>query len=153
MTISELQVIIRNIVRDAEILKNKHTDQINIPVNYACIFSHSQEEYELLKNVASKMGTVLKETDKGPLFHINPLPTVAGNLKLLKVRMPFAQRPERGDADFSVHDYDKFKKTYLSRSGFSLITKPNFEMIELIDPEFDVLTYFSHPPLDEQYGL
>ena len=153
MTISELQIMIQDIVKDAVVLKNKHTDQIKAPVNYACIFTHSQKEYELLKNVASQMGTVLEETDKGPLFHITHLTTVAGNLKILKIRMPFANRPERGDADFTVHDYENFKKTYLSQSGFSLIAKPSFEMVELLDTKFDVLAYFSHPPLDEQYGL
>ena len=153
MTTLELQIIIQNIVKDAVVLKNKRTDQINAPVNYACIFTHSQDEYELLKNVTNQMGTVLEETDKGPLFHITPLATVAGNLKILKIRMPFANRPERGDADFTVHDYENFKKTYLSQPGFNLISKPGFEIMELIDPEFDVLAYFSHPPLDEQYGL
>lgn len=153
MTTLELQTIVQNIVKDAVFLKNKHTDQINAPVNYACIFTHSQNEYELLKNVASQMGTVLKETDKGPLFHITPLITVAGNLKILKIRMPFANRPERGDADFTVHDYENFKKIYLSQPGFGLIAKPSFEMVELLDTKFDVLAYFSHPPLDEQYGL
>lgn len=99
------------------------------------------------------MGTILEETDKGPLFRITPLTTVAGNLKILKIRMPFANRPERGDADFTVHNFENFKKTYLSRPGFNLITKPSFEMVELLDPKFDVLAYFSHPPLDEQYSF
>lgn len=153
MTTLELQIMVQDIVKGAVALKNKHTDQINAPVNYACVFTHSQKEYELLKNVAGQMGTVLEETDKGPLFHITPLHTVAGDLKILKIRMPFDDRPERGDADFTVHDYENFKKTYLFQPGFSLIHKPSFEMVELLDPEFDVLAYFSHPPLDEQYGL
>lgn len=153
MTPLELQIIVQNIVKDAAVLKNKHTDQTNVPVNYACIFTHSQKEYELLRNIASQIGTILEETDKGPLFHITPLTTVAGDLKILKIRMPFANRPERGDADFTVHDYENFKTTYLSQPGFTLIAKPSFEMVELLDPEFDVLAYFSHPPLDQQYGL
>lgn len=31
--------------------------------------------------------------------------------------------------------------------------KPDFYMIELMDPKFDVRAYFSNPPLDEQLNL
>jgi len=33
-----------------------------------------------------------------------------------------------------------------------IIEREEMEMIELMDPAFDVRAYFSHPPLDEQLG-
>jgi hypothetical protein len=38
----------------------------------------------------------------------------------------------------------------LSKEGFKLIEREDFEMIELMDSEFNVRAYFSNPPLDER---
>lgn len=122
-------------------------------MNYACIFAQSKREYEELLQAAQKLGSVIKETPTGSLFQIESLQTVSGPLQLLKVRAPDETRPERGDADFTVSDYAAFKKANLKKSGFKLVEREDFEMIELMDPSFDVRVYFSHPPLDEQLGL
>ena len=38
--------------------------------------------------------------------------------------------------------------------GFLLIVKnDNFEMIELVDSNFNIRVYFSNPPLDKQLGI
>jgi len=90
----------------------------------------------------------------GPVYHIQPIKTVSGNLKLLKIRKPDSTKPELGDADFTVGNYSEFKKKHLSKTGFKLIPKrEDFEMIELVDSKFDVRAYFSHPPLDKQLGI
>ena len=153
MDVDELKKIAQKIVEEANNLKNKHTGERKAPVNYACVFSQSPEEYEALLAAASKLGSVVKETPPGPLFRIEPLQTVSGPLQLLKVRAPDKTRPERGDADFTVADYPACKKASLERLGFKLIEREEFEMIELMDPAFDVRVYFSHPPLDQQLGL
>lgn len=153
MNLSDLKIFVQNIVNDAKSLKDKHIDEIDAPVNYACIFSHSMDEFKHLVEIVSEMGEILFDTDKGPVFHITPLVTVAGNLKILKIRKPFKERPERGDADFTIRNYEDFKKNYLGQVGFRLIKKRDFEMVELADKTFDVLAYFSNPPLDEQYNI
>jgi hypothetical protein len=96
---------------------------------------------------------VIKETTTGPLFQIEPLKTTTGLLKLLKIRLPDTTRPERGDADFTIADFSVFKKKYLSKAGFKLVPRENFEMVELVDSAFDVRAYFSNPPLDIQLDL
>lgn len=144
---------VQDIVKKATELKDEHVDDKNAPVNYACIFSQSEEEYDELLETSHKIGKIIKETPTGLLFHINSLNTVSGILKLLKIRIPDDTRPEQGDADFTVSNYDIFKKKYLSQNGFKLIHKENFEMIELMDSKFDVRVYFSHPPLDEQLNI
>jgi len=153
MDVQTLQKMVQEIVRKASELKDWHTDVRDAPVNYACVFSHSLEEYDELVWAAEKMGKAVKETPTGPLFLIGPLETVAGELRLLKIRLPDEERPERGDADFTVPDYGAFKAKYLPRAGFRLIEREGFEMIELVDPKFDVRAYFSHPTLLELLGI
>src|SRR3989344_8037436 len=143
-----MENLIKNIVKNAEVLKDKYTDQKNIPVNYACIFCQSEEEKNYFLREAYKLGTIIQETEKGPLFKVSPIVTTAGKLQLLKIRNPDSTRPERGDADFTVFDYLSFKSKYLNKPKFSLIKKENFEMIELYEKGNEVRVYFSFPPLD-----
>ncbi len=147
-----MENLIQKLVKNAVSLKNKYTDQENIPVNYACIFCQSEEEQTNLIEEAHKLGTIIQETPSGPLFKIS-LNTVAGKLQLLKIRKPDSTRQERGDADFTVVDYLSFKEKYLNTAGFSLIQKENFEMIELYEKNNNVRVYFSSPPLDKQLNL
>lgn len=146
-----LKQLVQEIVKKANALKNKYTSEEKAPVNYACIFSQNDEQYASLVSATRKLGEIIEETPTGPLFHIQPLDTVAGKLRLLKIRKPDVERPELGDADFTVANYPEFKRKYLSQKGFTLIPRKNFEMIELIDSKFDVRAYFSNPPLDKQF--
>jgi len=152
MNLKEFKNLIQDIVRESSRLKDKYTDQENAKVNYACIFCQNNEEYHDFLNLANQLGKAFKETQTGPLFLID-LDTESGKLKLLKIRKPDETHKERGDADFTVSDYNSFKDNYLSKPGFSLIERDNFEIIELVDPNFNVRTYFSDPPLDRQFGL
>lgn len=149
----ELITIVKDIVSESVKLKDKHTEFKNTPVNYVCIFSQSDEEFEKFKSLALEIGKVIEDTYSGPLFKISPIDTIAGKIKILKVRQYYETRPERGDADFTLENYAYLKEKYLGKNGFSLIQRENFEMIEIVDPEFNVRVYFSNPPLDKQLGL
>lgn len=106
----DLKIKVQNIVESANELKNKYIEDKNAPVNYACIFSQSKKEYDNLIKATQKIGDVIKETASGLLFQISPLKTVSGILKLLKIRLPDATRPEKGDADFTISNFSDFKK-------------------------------------------
>ena len=147
MTIDDLKKLVQEIVAQAHLLCAAHTSEGNAPVNYACIFAHNAAEYEELANMAHQLGPIVQETPMGPVFHIKPLSTSAGVLELLKIRRPDPKRTEKGDADFTVADYESFKKAYLGRPEFGIIKRPEMEMIELIDPLHDAIAYFSHPTL------
>jgi hypothetical protein len=153
MNVSELKDLIRKIVERAKTLKDKYTDEVDARVNYACIFTHSDSEYDNLIELISSFGCIAKETPTGPMFHIEPLNTVAGDLIIFKVRKYDDQHKDLGDADFTVIDFELFKQKYLSNQGFKLISRPNVEMVELMNPEFEVRVYFSNPPADVQLGL
>jgi len=153
MSTEDLKKLVKEVVEKATTLKNKYIDDKSTPVNYACIFSQSKEEYEELLEVVRKIGKVIQETPSGLLFQIEPLETVSGVLKLLKIRIYDPTRPERGDADFTISDFSEFEKKYLPKEGFKRMEKETFYMIELMDPEFDVRVYFSNPPLDLQLNI
>jgi hypothetical protein len=106
----------------------------------------------LLKAVR-KIGKIIQKTPSGLLFQIEPLETVSGALRLLKIRIPDPTRPERGDTDFTISNFPEFEKLYLSKPGFKIIKKPDFYMIELMDSDFDVRAYFSNPSLDKQLKI
>lgn len=153
MNVKEVLKFSQDIVRSAKTLKDKHTNQTNAPVNYICIFSQSQNEYQELRSLIPELGTVRDETATGPVIQIEPLETAAGVAQLLKLRAPDPARKERGDADFTVKDFASFKSEHLGSVGFKLIEREAFEMVELIDTSFDVIAYFSHPALNVQLGI
>jgi len=153
MTTNELKALIREIVAEAQRLSIKYTSEKKAPVNYACLFSQNADEYESTIKVAHQLGSVVKNTTMGPVFHISPFSTAAGTLGLLKIRKPDPKRKERGDADFTIANYKKFKKTYLGRPGFNIIKKPDMEMIELIDSSYNVIVYYSNPTLADVLKL
>lgn len=150
---NELIALIQSIVTQSMALKNKHTKEPDALVNYCAIFSQNQTEYNSNIASAKQIGEVIQDTLTGSLFHITPVKTPAGYLHLLKIRKPDPTRPEKGDADFTIRNYPAFKEQYLGQPGFKLIRRENFEMIELMDPNFPVRAYFSNPPLDQQLGL
>lgn len=152
MNIEDLKNIVKNIVAQADSLKRQLLSD-PAPVNYACIFCQNDEEYTSFLEMAKQMGKVVQHTKAGPVFQIEPLSTVAGVLYLLKIRKPDPTRPERGDADFTLSNYDEFKKEHINQKGFKLIDKGNFEMIEYKSPDSNVLVYFSNPTLAEVLSI
>lgn len=149
----EFETLIKGIVVEASKLRDARTTEHEAPVNYCCVFSQDEPEYESLLAVARQLGKPVQETPTGPVFYIEPLNTVAGTLRLVKIRKPDPKRMERGDADFTVIDYLTFKKAHFGKPAFRVIERPNMEMVELADPEFDVLAYFSYPPLGKVLKL
>lgn len=153
MNQEEFIALVKKLVADACALKDRHTDEYDAVVNYACVFPQSQAEYDEYYALANALGTTAKETATGKLFMIDPIETVAGILRLVKVRIPDPTRTERGDADFTVRNYDEFKAIALQQSGTKLIERETMEMIELMEEGSDVRVYFSNPPLDVQLGI
>lgn len=152
MNTKEFKSLVKDVIRESAKLKDKHTEESVASVNYVALFCQNEKEYKEFLGLAGELGKVYKDTTTGPIFLIN-LDTKQGKLKLLKVREPDETRRERGDADFTVGNYNAFKEKYLSKPGFSLIKRESFEMIELIDPDFNVRTYFSNPTLEKQFEL
>lgn len=142
-----MEGLIKNIVKEAEILKDKYTDQQNISVYYACIFCQNDDEYKKFIEEAYKIGKKVEERPNSLLFKITPIETSAGKLEILRVRQPDEKFKERGDADFVVNDYLSFKEKYKNQPGFTVIPRNGSEMIELYKEGENVRVYFSAPEL------
>ncbi len=153
MNQQSLKNLIRDIVQKARSLKDKYTHQKEAPVSYVAIFCQNDEEYEEFTKIVKKIGSVISETPTGFHYKIDPLETVSGSLRIVKIRKPDKTRPERGDADFNVANYNDFKKRYSSLEGFKLIKRKDHEMIELMETGAEVRVYFSNPPMDELLGI
>lgn len=150
---SYLLQIIKNIVTKCILLRDKHIKTYNTKINYCCIFAQNTKEYDELEECTRQIGRLLKETITGNLYQIPPIETDCGVLRILKVRIPDKTRPEMGDIDLAIDNYNDFKETYLSKENFKLIERETFEMIELMDKDFNVRIYFSNPPVEKQYEL
>lgn len=146
--------VVNYIVNSAIKLKNRYTNEVNALIDWVAIFTQSDEEYIDFLKKASSFGEVIQDTETGPIFKLNrPIKTRAGELFIIKIRKPDKTRPQRGDGDFRLSDYETFKKRNLTDKHFKLIRRKDYEMIELKDSEFDVLVYFSNPPISEVLGL
>ena len=134
-------------------LKNKFTNASTAPVEFACIFCQSEKEYRGVTNPIEKVGKIVQDTPSGFTYLLDkPIQTIAGPLRLVKIRKPDIHRTERGDADFNT-DYKEFKKKYQNNPKFELVKRDTFEMLRLSDSNFDVMTCFSNIPKSIDLGI
>ena len=152
--IDELRIFVKLIVEKSKILKDKYTKEYDAKVNYACIFCQNESDFiKYISILKEDNNEILEDTYSGPLFRIKDLDTVSGTLKLLKIRRYDKEHLELGDADFTIKNYNDFKNNCLNKKEFSIISKQDFEMSELMEKDSDVRVYFSYPPIDEDLGI
>lgn len=149
----KLETLVKRIVREANELKNKHTAERKARVNFAAVFTQKMGDYYKLLEEAAAIGNMLVENPSGYLFHVPPIKTVAGPLKIVKIRLPEKYHTELGDADFTVKDYRALRKKVNKKPGFRIMRIDDYEMIELVDPRFKARAYFSNKPIDEEIGV
>ena len=114
----------------------------SFPIRSLTVFSHDQSEYEGLIEILSEMGAPYDENN-GPRITLHQ-PIVVGDNTIthLRIRKSDPDRPQVGCSDIKT-DYEKFKDEYLAKclDNLRLIKRSTYEMIELFDPEYDVLAY------------
>ncbi len=113
------------------------------PIATLTIFSHYPDEFERLKEAALSMGS-LESENNGPYVRLNePIQLPNNQLNLLRIRKPDPYRMQVGCCDFEVKNYQEFKDKYLDHHSNNLrvIERPEYEMIEFFDPDFDVMAY------------
>lgn len=150
---NNLITTINYIVDRSTELKNKFTNASTAPVEFACIFCQNEKEYRMFTNSIQTLRKIVQNTQSGFTYLLDkPIKTVAGPLRLVKIRKPDTQRRERGDADFNT-EYRKLKKRYQGNHRFELIKRDTFEMFRLSDPKFDVMACFSSVPMSKDLGI
>ena len=149
-----IKEIVDYIVENAVKLKNKYAEEKSASLDWVAIFTRSEEEFKDFLKKTNSLGEVIQDTETGPIFKLNhPVKTKAGDLLIIKIRKPDKTRPQRGDGDFRIDNYVEFKKKCLTNKHFSLIERKDHEMLELKDDGFDVLVYFSNPPISKVLGV
>lgn len=106
------------------------------------VFAHSQLEFDLLIGILAKIGKSYNYNN-GPRVELyKPIKVGKNRITHLRIRKPDLERPQVGCNDFET-DYEVFKNEYLLKhvDNLSLIKRPEYEMIELHDKEFNVLAY------------
>jgi hypothetical protein len=149
---NNLILIIKYIVNRSAKLKNKFTDESSASVEFACVFCQSEKEYSEFTKEIGKLGKIVEKTPSGFTYLLtNSIETMAGPLKLVKIRKPDF-RKERGDANFNTN-YTKLKEKYSNDPKFELVKYTTFEMLRLSDPGFDVMSCFSNIPKSRNLGI
>lgn len=113
------------------------------PIGYLTIFSHYFNEFTDLEKMLKNLGTIIGDNN-GPFVKLHkPIRLPHNQLHKLRVRKPDPYRLHVGCNDFDVPDYTAFKTKYIQRdaTNLRLIKRPDYEMIEFFDPEYDVLAY------------
>lgn len=107
------------------------------------IFSHYPNEYEQLIKIALELGTKLKEHNGLYVTLNEPIKVGKHTITQLRIRQPDPYRMHVGCNDFEIRDYEDFKREYLNKypNNLRAIKRPEFEMIEFFDPDFDTLAY------------
>lgn len=154
MNLDDLSLIVNYIVDEGEKVKKEYLEDPTGPVDYVAVFCRDDDEQQKILSLVKTLGVVAQKTPTGPNIKLNnPIITKSGPVKLIKVRNIDPIKHQRGASDFRVKDYEIFKQKYLGRKNINLIERQGFEMIEIWDPNADVLVYFLNIPLTRQLGI
>lgn len=141
-TKEELLQAIAHVAKQSNKLCEKITGQ-RLPITYLTIFAHYRDEYEQLLKIASNLGEI-SDANNGIAVKLKvPIETAGQTVIKLRIRKPDPYRTQVGCNDFDPGDYQAFKEKYLAANPNNLrvIQRPEYEMIEFYDPDFDVFSY------------
>jgi putative ubiquitin-RnfH superfamily antitoxin RatB of RatAB toxin-antitoxin module len=140
-TVDELIESVRFVVAESSAMSMAILNE-TFPITSVTIFSHSDSEFEILKGLLQQLGKPFN-FNNGPRVELyKPIIFGPHQITHLRIRQPDAERPQIGCNDFDT-DYAGFKEKYITLhpENLSLITRPEYEMIEFHHPEFNVLAY------------
>lgn len=138
----ELFEAIRYIASNITGLCKKTTGE-EYPISSLSVFAHYREEFVKLKKILLELGK-LDHENNGPFVRLDkPIQLLKNEIRLIRVRKPDPYRMQVGCGDFIIPDYEEFKNKHLKKNenNLRLIKRPEYEMIEFFDPDYDVLAY------------
>jgi len=117
-----------------------------LPITYLTIFAHYDDEYDRLVKIMQSWGEVSKANNGVKAKLCSAIQEQGQDVKELRIRKPDPYRMQVGCCDFGVNDYYAFKEDHLAKNPhLRLIKRPDYEMLEFFDPDFDVLAYVVSP--------
>ncbi len=113
-----------------------------LPIDTICLFTHSDEEYAFVERQVLTHGLV-SNLSHGPTIYVDTDFEINGErIRLLGVRRPDETRPQVGYGDYPVEDYAGLLAAQKNSSRVKeIISGRGKSLIELRDPEFDVLGF------------
>ncbi len=118
------------------------------PITSLTVFAHYPSESICLKKLLLTMGEQVGNTN-GPRVALHaPINLGSHTITHLRVREPDPYHAQVGCVDLNVPDYDLFKRDFLAThpNNLRLLVRPEYELIELFDPDADVLGYVLSEP-------
>lgn len=149
-----LKHIAKQIVSASSPILDKYvTSKYKLKLDYVDIFPKSEEEHKELLEQLKSLGKPIWSGSTGKTYLLDePIETDKGLLKLLRVRIfDNSKLAFRGHPDYAVkkEEYDDFKDYLLKQENVNLMKRPEYEMVEIWDEDFDVAVYFPSIPLTE----
>ena len=118
------------------------------PITSLTIFAHYPAEFEILKKIQAEMGTQVGDV-LGPRVVLHePIVVEGGAITHLRIRQPDPYHGQVGSNDYDIADYATFKEKFLAAkpNNLRLLVRPDYELIEFWDPDFDVTGYVLSDP-------
>jgi hypothetical protein len=128
------------------------------------LFCHYENEFELLKNIRDEITEKSENPELKYYTLLEPIVIAAKDdipettYTHLYIRKPDIYRYQVGDIDFYLEDgeYQELKKAMLNGKqvkGARVFDRPDLDMIELFDPDIDVLAYVSTSTMTEKVRI
>ena len=114
----------------------------SLPLDTLTVFTHSIKEYEIVKSLVLEKGVESKFSHGGTTYVDADVEVAGRNIRLLGVREPDVNRPERGYGDYPVSNFPSLKKQFQGDHFVKFMTSESgIPMLELRHPGFDVRGY------------
>lgn len=121
------------------------------------VFTHTADEYKILESIAKNIVEPTVHLNQKYLRLKKPIFIANNKYEWLYIRKPHKDSPQIGDIDFilSDEDYNNFKNEVVkgNYNYTRIYNRPNWDMIEIVDPRSNVLPYISTLAMAERVRL
>lgn len=140
-----LDYIAENTIKLGELVLRKA-----MPIDTLAIFTHDDDEYNLLEPLVRQYGEQSQFTHGLTLYIDSDFEILGNRIKYLGLRRPDETRPEVGYGDFPVQDLGSLAEQYSDGEFVKLVQSGAGQaMLELRHPDFDVRAYVVvHPEVN-----
>jgi hypothetical protein len=136
------EYLVREISRLSEVVTGEP-----MPATILKLFAHYPDEYEYLRAQLLEYGEAAPISSKTSLYVKVDRKIAGQQVNYLGVRIVDPYRMQVGCGDYEVEDYDQFVSKWVGKKPFvrDIATSAGIPLIELWDPDFDVLGYVIRP--------
>ncbi len=122
----------------------------NIAIDFIDIFPISHAERKKIELNIKENSKIIEKDNKGEFYLLNdPISTIYGELRVIKLRIFDENKKERGTIDFKCNDYNSIKEIIKDRENVYIIHREWDELIEI--PIQDNYIYISNKPKCENF--